>query len=871
MPFRLDLLMLITMTFMRFFCLLLTGLLLSAPLGAQPAPSQLDLAMSNVQLDKSVTSPAAFLGYPLGEWHLRHDQINFYLNTLANQSPRVSLDSAGFSHEAREQLTAVITSDKNQRNLAQILQQRSTVKQGSPQQGPLVIWLAYSIHGDEASGAHAAIAFSYYLAASQEPWVKQLLEQAVVLITPSQNPDGFDRFATWANNHKGQTNVSDENHREHWQDWPTGRGNHYFADLNRDWLFLRHKASQGRVAFFHKWQPHYVGDFHEMWHSQSYFFQPGVIDRIYPLTPIANHELTERLADFHRKALDEAKQVYFSGQLFDDFFYGKGSTYPDINGSVGVLFEQASARGQAQASANGVVTFQTAIANHFATSISSVQGALALKQALINYQTEFFSDKQPKEQIRSKGRLIRALNDTARRDELIHLFNQHQIQFNYLTKSLFHSGQEYRPIDSIFVADNQPQQALLNALFDKRTDFKDPTFYDISTWDIESALALNVVPNVTPDVDVLTTHPMQYHQLNLHNSATPPWPQNSVALLINWQQSPASGFVNQLLTKGVQVKFSNQEFSLKQTQNQQTIKQKFVAGSLQIPVKQTGKSIAEVRQLTWEAATKWQVDVIATASSANFTGIDLGSDDFTTIKPVVPMIISGYGSDAFEVGEIWYYLDKKLSVPVSLVNAERINSLDLSRYTHVFMTEGNFSSMNDTSARKLGQFVQNGGVIIAQKAALTWLNKRNVLSQEVQTERYYHKLFNSDGLRFSDQAAFKAKQHIGGAIVNLALDSSHPLTFGMPSTVAVMKNKPLAFETNSAPFTVAGQYQDQLLSSGYMAQEYQRAFANKPAMMVERKGKGAIVGLADNMMFRNIWLGSEKVYANALYFIQAAP
>ena len=162
MPFWLDLLMLITMTFIRLLCLLLTSLILSASLSAQPAPSKLDLAMGNIQLDKNVTSPEAFLGYPLGEWHLRHDQINFYLKTLANQSPRVSLDSAGLSHEARDQLTAVITSDKNQRNLIQILQQRSQVKQGTSQQGPLVIWLAYSIHGDEASGAHAALAFSYY-------------------------------------------------------------------------------------------------------------------------------------------------------------------------------------------------------------------------------------------------------------------------------------------------------------------------------------------------------------------------------------------------------------------------------------------------------------------------------------------------------------------------------------------------------------------------------------------------------------------------------------------------------------------------------------------------------------------------------------
>ncbi|MGZ9899733.1 M14 family zinc carboxypeptidase [Shewanella gaetbuli] len=813
-----------------------------------------------------MTSPEAFLGYPLGEWHLRHDQINFYLNELAKQSNKVSLDNAGMSHEARQQLTAVITSEDNQRNLTKILQQRSLVKQGESQQGPLIIWLAYSIHGDEASGAHAALAFSYYLAASNEPWVRELLQQAVVLITPSQNPDGFDRFSTWANNHKGQVVVTDDQHREHVQDWPTGRGNHYFADLNRDWLFLRHKESQGRVAFFHKWQPHYVGDFHEMWHNQSYFFQPGVAERVYPLTPKANQVLSEKLAQFHRQALDEAKQVYFSGQLFDDFFYGKGSTYPDINGSVGVLFEQASARGQAQASSNGVISFQTAIANQFATSISSVQGALALKSDLIEYQNNFFSHAKTDNQARSKGRLIRAYNDPVRRDELINLLTQHQIKVHYLTKSLFHSGQEYRPIDSFFVADTQAQSALLTALFDKRTEFTDPTFYDVSTWDIAAAFSLDVVPNVTPDIDLLTESPMQYHHINLTNNLTPPWPENTVALLINWQQSQASGLVHQLTQQGVQVKFAKQDFVVN---NQQSKPQNFVAGSLQIPLKQTHKTIEEVRQAVWKATKDWQLEVVSVASSASVSGMDLGSDDFVTIKPINPMIISGYGTDPFEVGELWYFLDNKLSIATSLVNSERINSIELSRYSHIFMTEGSFNNMNEVSARRLGQFVQNGGVIIAQKSALNWLSKRNVLDESLQTPRYYKKLFNTDGLKFSDQAAFKAKQHIGGAIVNVNLDISHPLSFGLPKQLAVLKNKPLAFENINTPFTTAASYQDRLLSSGYMAQEYQRAFANQPAMIAERKKQGAIVGFTDNLMFRNIWLGSEKAYSNALFFIPA--
>ena len=192
-------------------------------------------SVANLTANSQLTSPEAFLGYPLGKWHLRHDQINYYLQQLASESDRLSIEKSGQSYEQRQQLTAVITSKSNQANLTEILAQRKKVKSGNKQDGPLVIWLAYSIHGDEASGAHAALALSYQLASSNEPWIKQLLDEVIVLITPTQNPDGFDRFSNWTNNYRGQVEVSDPRHKEHKQNWPTGRTNHYFADLNRDW------------------------------------------------------------------------------------------------------------------------------------------------------------------------------------------------------------------------------------------------------------------------------------------------------------------------------------------------------------------------------------------------------------------------------------------------------------------------------------------------------------------------------------------------------------------------------------------------------------------------------------------------------------
>ncbi|WOT05413.1 M14 family zinc carboxypeptidase [Shewanella youngdeokensis] len=809
----------------------------------------------------TTTSPEAFLGYPLGRYLLRHDQVNYYLKQIAQQNPRVSIEQTGHSHEGRQQLTAVITSKNNQQQLASILQQRQQVKYQAKQTGPLVIWLAYSIHGDEASGAHAALKLSHMLASSKEKWVTNLLENAVVLITPSQNPDGMDRFSTWANGYAGKVAVSDSNHKEHKQGWPSGRTNHYLADLNRDWLFLRHPESQGRVALFHRWQPHYVGDFHEMGHEKSYFFQPGVPERTHPLTPLANQQLTAKLASYHQAALDSKKQQYFSRQLFDDYFYGKGSTYPDINGAIGVLFEQASARGQQQNSINGVVSLQEAIANQYATSVSSLKGALALKTELQDYQSEFFKNKHQKankKAPRQAGRLISTPNDNLRLKQLTVLLSQHKIEYYYLTNPLTQGGKEFAVANSIFIPDTQAQSALLDALFDDVTEFADPTFYDVSAWNLQYAFDLTVRKNVKLELSVLSQAAPKFNPVE--------WSDKAVALLIDWRQSQATPALQQLLSQGVQVKFAAKPFSLAA----KTGALDFPAGTLQIPLKQQAFSASELSQIVKKVSQDLSIAVTPAYSSGAISGIDLGSPDFKIVRPIRPLIISGQGVSASEAGQIWYYLDSQLKVATSLVDASNLGSIKLSNYTHIIFADGKYTHLDESFSRQLGSFTSHGGVVIAQKGALNWLSKANFLKANLRDARFYQQLFNGNGLAFDQKEAFKAKQSIGGAIVELKLDPSHPINFGLNHMrLAVMKNMPLGFAQTGNDFSVAATYASQPLLSGYLAQEYQSSFANSPAIIVETRTKGAVVALADNLLFRNIWLGSEKVYANALYFIPA--
>ncbi|BDM62856.1 peptidase M14 [Shewanella sp. NFH-SH190041] len=823
-----------------------------------------------------IPTPADFLGYPLGFWHLRHGQINGYLQQLANLSPRVTLEQTGLSHQARRQLTAVITSEVNQQRLPDILAERAKIKQGKSITGPLIIWLAYSIHGDEASGAHAATALSYYLSASNEPWVKSLLQQAVILITPTQNPDGLDRFANWVNNHRGTVPSADPASREHLQGWPRGRFNHYLADLNRDWLFLIHPESRGRVALFHRWQPHYVGDFHEMGRHSSYFFQPGVPSRTHPLTPPHNQQLTDKLANFHREALDNRHQPYFSRQAFDDFFYGKGSTYPDINGAIGVLFEQASARGQQQESRHGLVTLAEGINNQFATSLSSLRGAIALKDELIAYQQQFFRHKQAEAGRRINGFLLSAPHDPARRDSFAQLLRQHQIQFYYLNQPREEAGYQFTPTDSLFIPTNQPQQALLQAMFDKRQTFTDATFYDISSFDLQAAYGLQKTPQLRLKTSQLSQTPLSSNKPEVSSRAATEVDSDQalpVVYLFDWRNSHAPVLLEQLLQVGLTVNFTTQPLSLRgETQStNDPSSQHWPAGSLIVALKQSGMSLFQAQQQILQLAQQHQLIATPGFSFASLTGLDLGSRDIVPVRPVTPLLLAGKGIHSSSAGQLWHFLDKQLGIATPLLEPSRLNNLDLRRYSHLLLADGHYPALTDKAADNIRRFLHRGGTVIAQQRALRWLSRHNLLQQPLISQSTFQALFATDNLTFVDQATLAAKRAIGGVILNLDTDPSHPLNFGLTAPIpTVMKNRQIGFTPAKQPFITSANYADPLVSSGYLADEYQQQLTGSPAMLVERHGKGQIVALADNLLFRNTWRGSEKIIANALYFIPTA-
>ena len=314
----------------------------------------------DVTYNPSIPKPKDIIFHEVGEWHVTHDRLVNYMRAIATAAPdRVKLETMGFTYEARPQVLLIITSKKNHDNLEAIRQQHVQLTDPSKSSSlnidnmPIVVWIGHSIHGNEPSGANAALLSAYYLAAAQGKQIDDLLDNVVILFDPSFNPDGMQRFSTWVNQHKSKNLVTDPNSREFGEVWPGGRFNHYWFDLNRDWLPAVHVESQNRLKWFHLWKPNILTDHHEQGSNATFFFQPGVPSRVNPLTPSQNQELTAKLGKFHAQYLDRIGSLYFTKENYDDFYYGKGSTYPDVNGAIGILFEQASSRGHAQQQQTG--------------------------------------------------------------------------------------------------------------------------------------------------------------------------------------------------------------------------------------------------------------------------------------------------------------------------------------------------------------------------------------------------------------------------------------------------------------------------------------------------------------------------------------
>lgn len=825
---------------------------------------KLDYYLPDGSYMDEIPAPEEVLGHQVGEWHMSHDQLNWYLMELAEASDRVIYREYARSYEDRPLFHLIITSPENHERLEEIRNEHQILSDPAQSSSvdisnmPVVVRLGYGVHGNESSASNASALVAYYLAAAMSEAVEKKLENMIILLDPCLNPDGFNRHASWINMHKSEVPMKDDLSRGFQETWPGGRTNHYWFDLNRDWILLQHPESRGRVQVFQDWKPNVQTDHHEMGSSSSFFFQPGVPSRINPYTPERTTDLTAMIGQFHSKALDSIGSLYFTEERFDDFYYGKGSSYPDVNGSVGILFEQAGTRGFERETSRGKLSFPFAIRNQVAVSLSSLEASSKLRIELLDFQREFYSESVDLfESSEVKGYVFGENGDPAILSKLVEILLQHNIKLNGLAGALTVDGTQYMPGTSYLISLDQPQIRLIKSLFEPALTFADSVFYDVSTWTFPFAFNTPYAPlNTTKALEDISGElitALKVQRGSLQGDA------NGVGYLFSWKDYYAPQALYSILAEGLNAQVVTEPIAY---QNQH-INQSFDYGSVFIPVSKQAVGPERIRAILQDAAEGAGIEIFSLSTSYTPQGVDMGSGRFVPLAKPRILLLTGDGIRSLEAGEIWHLLDTRMKIPVVLLDIDQLNTLDLSEYTHILMPSGSYGKIGESGKSEMVRWLKRGGTIIALNSANRWLAKNDLADIEFEEE-----VKDSTGFKaYKDLSSERGAKRISGSIFEAEIDISHPLGYGLGrSTIPVFRNSTLIAKSVSRPYAVPLRYTSDPLLSGYVPQGIYDKLRSTPAAVISSRGNGKVISFVDNPNFRGYWYGTNRLFMNAIFF-----
>ncbi|WP_394749795.1 M14 metallopeptidase family protein [Spongiimicrobium salis] len=800
--------------------------------------------------EADIPSPETFLGYGIGEHHTRHDRIVSYLEKLAELSDRATIHQYGSTHEGRKLVMLTVSSPKNLSNIETLKEQHLAFTDPSKSVSnyddvPIFINLAYNVHGNEPSSSEAALLTAYTMVASKHPEILSYLNDAVMFIDPTINPDGRDRHTQWANSYQGNPLVSDPQDAEHNEYWPGGRTNHYWFDLNRDWLLGIHPESRGKLTWYHQWYPNVVTDFHEMGTNSTYFFEPAKINgSLNPIMPKENAEdLNNLFGAYFAQALDSLGSFYFTKEVFDGTYPGYGSSYPDLQGGLGLLFEQASSRGHKQTTAFGEITFPFTIRNQYTSSITTVKAAVENKAYLRRYQQEFFKKALTlASKSKIKGYRFREDYDKNRTKAFIDKLLLHKID-------VYTSGQ-----NSYTVPTKQPQYRMVQTMFETYEKYRDSVYYDASAWSVANFynMKYKAVNNLSLGKKVISTT-----ELNEDRKLT----LSDYAYLIDWDDYNAPALLYELQSKGLVVSSAFKPFTTKVN----TGTKSFNYGTLVIPVSLQKKTSKEIFDLVQKASETYQVPAYSVSTGYNIKGIDLGSRSVQPLStPKVAMLI-GDGVRSYEAGEIWHLLDTRMNMPVTKIPMRNFGRANLEGYNTLVLVSGRYN-LSKAQLEKIKGWTAKGNTLITIGSASKWAIDRKLV-QEKLTEAKKDSGKTVVRKPYVDAGENIGKESLGGVILKVDLDLTHPLAFGYRDTaIPVYKNNTIWLAPSKNAYATVGKYDKDPHIDGFITKKNLNEFLKPSAsLIVSPIGRGKAILFADNPNFRGSWYGTNKLFLNALF------
>ena len=800
--------------------------------------------------NSEIESPESYLGYPIGSEHTRHDNIISYFKNLANSSDRAILKFYGKTHEGRRLPMLVISSPENLKNMDQIQKRHLMLvdpnnKTEPSENDPLIINLAYNVHGNEPSSSEAAILSAYTLIASKNKEILSFLENSIIFIDPAINPDGRDRHTQWANSHKAFPLVKDPNDVEHNENWPRGRTNHYWFDLNRDWLLAINPESQGKLNWYHQWYPNVVTDFHEMGSQSSYFFEPmkanGSLD---PIMPKENYiDLNNLFAEYFSKSLDSIGSLYFTKEAFDGTYPGYGSSYADLQGGLGILFEQASSRGLAQKTDYGEITFPFTIRNQFVSSMATLKASTENKLILNKYQKATFESAiSNAEKSKIKGYNFQSTDQNLNKA--------------FIDKLLRHKVKVFeKKRGSYFVPTKQPQYRMVQTFFETYEKYRDSVYYDASAWSVANFYNIKYKPTSKTYLNneiKSTKELIKWTPVN----------KSEYAYIVESNDYNVPALINGLQKKKIVVASSFKPFNIKTNEGNKS----FSYGSLVIPVANQKVSSDHIYNSILDLQNKLEVTVFSVKSGLSLKGIDLGSRNIKSLKTPKAAMLIGNGVRSYEAGEVWHLLDTRVHMPITKISLNYFNRTSLDDYNVLIMVSGNYKFDSKTT-EKIKSWISKGNTLITIGTANNWIVKTKIVKEElvvVKKDTLNNKL---DRKSYVDASENYGREKLGGVFLKVNIDKSHPIAFGYKSeNQVVYKNNLVWLKPSKNSYSNVAMYNKKPHIDGYISKNIRRDYLPKSAsLIVSKVGKGRVIMFADNPNFRGTAYGTNRLFLNSIF------
>lgn len=830
---------------------------------------------------RAVPTPEQYLGYRVGERFTSQERIAGYFEMLQRESPLIRFQRYGESYEGRSLAYAVIGS---QEVLAKLEELRlASLAMSSPDRtsrvraeeiassAPVVVWLAFGVHGDEASSSEAAMLVASKLLSDDEQ-SRRILQSAIVIIDPVQNPDGRERYVQWFRQARGREPDLNPESSEHQEPWPGGRYNHYLVDLNRDWAFGSQKETRARIEAYNRWRPQVYVDFHEMSYESSYFFPPSAD----PINANIGGDIRKWFEIFGRanaEVFSAQMWPFFVSERFDLFYPGYGDAWPSLRGAVGMTYEMAGGEtaGSAVRRQDGtVLTIDDRARRHYTAAMTTLETAAANRRELLLRTWQALSDKLDNGShtylippqggnfvpalrlLREQGVEVRALAAPAR--------------LRVTGYDATDAATRDFPAGTALITTRQPLGGLVQSLLEKTAQIpqafldeqrtqveadEEDSFYDITAWALPIAHNLETFVAASP----IEAPSREWSEPGEDEAFL----AGRLAYLIDGSDANVYRAAGAMLQRDVEFSVSEVSFSRQG--------RRFSRGTLLVQRGNNGESLDGHLQAV-ASETGARLVPLATGWEG---GLALGSRRLRHVRAPRIALIGGEGTSPTSFGALWFTFDEDQRIPHSVLPLSRLRSTDLRHYRVLVLPDGSGyqSALGSAGIEKLKAWVRGGGTIVAVGEAAEFLRHKDVALSKILE-------WPGEKAEADEPAEAEPERYneysIPGAAFRTEINDRSYLTFGVPRAPEVLIGGSVALmPVPHKVDNIVTVRRDAPLASGFAWPESLERIRGSIYLASEPYGSGQVITFASQPFFRLYWRATLPLLMNSVLYAPSFP